>query len=351
MVIVMKPCATEEEVQRMIDKVTKLGMEAFVSRGVEQTIIGLVGDTSVIDKGLLEMDPSVERVIRIQEPYKKANRNFHPNNTVVDVLGHQVGGNAITVIAGPCSVESREQIVGIAEEVKSCGASMLRGGAYKPRSSPYAFQGLKEDGLDLLMEARAHTALPIVSEITSISQLERFVKDVDVIQIGARNMQNFELLKEMGKVSKPILLKRGLSATLEEWLMSAEYIMSAGNENVILCERGIRTFETFTRNTVDLSAIPAIKRLSHLPIIVDPSHATGYYWMVEPIAMAAVAAGADGLIIEVHNDPQHALCDGQQSITPHKFASIMEKLEAVSGVCGRSMEPAARKQPPVGALA
>lgn len=262
---------------------------------------------------------------------------FHPEDSIVDVCGVKVGGKQITVMAGPCSVETREQIIGVAEDVRQMGAAILRGGAFKPRTSPYSFQGLQETGLDLLKEAKAVTGLPIITEIMSADKIERFVEDVDVIQVGARNMQNFELLKELGKTDKPILLKRGLSATIEEWLMSAEYIMAGGNDNVILCERGIRTFENYTRNTLDLSAIPAVKKLSHLPVVVDPSHAAGMWWMVEPLAKAAVAVGADGLIIEVHNDPEHALCDGAQSLKPERFGRLMQDLKIIAGAVGREL--------------
>lgn len=262
---------------------------------------------------------------------------FHPEDSIVDVCGVKVGGKQITVMAGPCSVETREQIIGVAEDVKQMGAAILRGGAFKPRTSPYSFQGLQEIGLDLLKEAKAVTGLPIITEIMSADKIERFVEDVDVIQVGARNMQNFELLKELGKTDKPILLKRGLSATIEEWLMSAEYIMAGGNDSVILCERGIRTFENYTRNTLDLSAIPAVKKLSHLPVVVDPSHAAGMWWMVEPLAKAAVAVGADGLIIEVHNDPEHALCDGAQSLKPERFGRLMQDLKIIAGAVGREL--------------
>ena len=267
--------------------------------------------------------------MRVQEPYKKANRKFHPEDSVVDVQGVKIGGGHFAVIAGPCSVESAEQVTSIARDVKASGAAMLRGGAFKPRTSPYSFQGMGESGLDLLLEAKAATGLPIVSEIMAPRYAELFEEKVDLVQIGARNMQNFDLLKEVGKLSKPVLLKRGLANTYEEWIMSAEYIMAAGNENVILCERGVRTFETYTRNTLDLSAIPAIRQMSHLPIIVDPSHAAGMYWMVEPLALAATAIGADGLIVEVHNDPAHAKCDGQQSLTPEKFDTLMKKVESL----------------------
>ncbi len=279
----------------------------------------------------------IDKVMRVQEPYKRANRMFHPEDSIVDVCGVKVGGKQITVMAGPCSVETREQIIGVAEDVKQMGAAILRGGAFKPRTSPYSFQGLQETGLDLLKEAKAVTGLPIITEIMSADKIERFVEDVDVIQVGARNMQNFELLKELGKTDKPILLKRGLSATIEEWLMSAEYIMAGGNDNVILCERGIRTFENYTRNTLDLSAIPAVKKLSHLPVVVDPSHAAGMWWMVEPLAKAAVAVGADGLIIEVHNDPEHALCDGAQYLKPERFGRLMQDLKIIAGAVGREL--------------
>ena len=273
----------------------------------------------------------------MQEPFKRANRMFHPEDSVVDVNGIKIGGKKIIVMAGPCSVETEEQIISVAKSVKLGGAAMLRGGAFKPRTSPYSFQGLKEKGLELLKIAKQETGLPIVTEIMSADKIERFVEDVDVIQVGARNMQNFELLKELGKTNKPILLKRGLSATIEEWIMSAEYIMAGGNDNVILCERGIRTFETYTRNTLDLSAIPAVKKLSHLPIVIDPSHASGMWWMVEPMAKAAIAAGADGLIIEVHNDPEHALCDGAQSLKPERFAHLMGELKGIAQIIGREM--------------
>ena len=273
----------------------------------------------------------------VQEPFKKANRLFHPENSIIDVLGNKIGDKKIALIAGPCSVESEEQITEIAKEVKALGASFLRGGAFKPRTSPYSFQGLELEGLELLKKAKAKTGLPIVTEIMSTSMIEKFIEDVDVIQVGARNMQNFDLLKELGKTKKPILLKRGLSATIEELIMSAEYIMAGGNENVILCERGIRTFETYTRNTLDLSAIPAIKKLSHLPVIVDPSHAAGKSWMVEPLSKAAIAVGADGLIIEVHNDPANALCDGQQSIKPEEYGKLLEDLRAIAKAVGREL--------------
>lgn len=337
MVVILKKGIDNTEIERLIKQLEAKGVSVSEVQGEEVKILGLVGDTSKIDPLNVEANEIVERVMKVQEPFKKANRKFHPDNTIVDVNGVKIGGNKLAIIAGPCSVENEEQIVGIAEDVKKMGANFLRGGAFKPRTSPYAFQGLKYEGLDLLKEARQKTGLPIVTELMSPYDIERFVEDVDVIQVGARNMQNFELLKELGKTNKPILLKRGLSATIEEWLMSAEYIMAGGNENVILCERGIRTYETYTRNTLDLSAIPAVKKLSHLPIIVDPSHATGKYWMVEPLAKAAVAVGADGLIIEVHNDPENALCDGAQSIKPSKFEKLVEELKPIAVAVGRGI--------------
>lgn len=298
-------------------------------QGVNETVLGLIGDTTTVDIGTIKAQDIVYSVKRVQEPYKKANRKFHPEDTVITLSNDaKIGGGNLTLIAGPCSVESESQVTEIAKAVKKSGASVLRGGAFKPRTSPYSFQGLKEEGLSLLFKARQETGLPIVTEIMSEADIDLF-KDVDIIQVGARNMQNFTLLKKLGKLDKPILLKRGLCATIEEWLMSAEYIMAEGNQQVILCERGIRTYEKYTRNTLDLSAIPIVKSLSHLPVIVDPSHATGHSWLVEPLAMAAVAAGADGLIIEVHNDPPHALCDGAQSLTPEEFDSVADKVRNI----------------------
>ena len=329
MIIVIKAGVQKNEIEEFKSRLEKRGLTVHEDFGQEYCILGLIGDTSSIDPKQVAAYSIVEKVIKVQEPFKKANRLFHPDDSIIDIKGVKIGGGNFTVIAGPCSVESEEQIVGIAEDVKKAGAAMLRGGAFKPRTSPYSFQGLKQEGLDLLKIAREKTGLPVVTEIMSADMIERFVEDVDLIQVGARNMQNFELLKELGKTKTPILLKRGLSATIEELLMSAEYIMAGGNENVILCERGIRTFETYTRNTLDLSAIPAIKRQSHLPIIIDPSHAAGMWWMVEPLSKAAVAAGADGLIIEVHNDPANALCDGQQSIKPERFKSLMASLKEI----------------------
>ena len=337
MIIVMKPGIPAEEELRVKSLMESKGFQIHESRGANFTLFGVVGDTAAFDMNQLRVYDCIDKVMRVQEPYKRANRMFHPEDSIVDVCGVKVGGKQITVMAGPCSVETREQIIGVAEDVKQMGAAILRGGAFKPRTSPYSFQGLQEIGLDLLKEAKAVTGLPIITEIMSADKIERFVEDVDVIQVGARNMQNFELLKELGNTDKPILLKRGLSATIEEWLMSAEYIMAGGNDNVILCERGIRTFENYTRNTLDLSAIPAVKKLSHLPVVVDPSHAAGMWWMVEPLAKAAVAVGADGLIIEVHNDPEHALCDGAQSLKPERFGRLMQDLKIIAGAVGREL--------------
>jgi len=328
MIVLLKSNTRKEQMERLIQRLENLGVTVHVSMGESHTILGLVGDTSRIDIDMIKSLDAVEDVKRIQEPYKKANRKFHPDDTVVKVGGARFGGGNFAVIAGPCSVESGEQVCGIARAVQAAGALLLRGGAYKPRTSPYSFQGLRDEGLRLLLEAKRETGLPIVTEIMDISHLPMF-EAVDLIQVGARNMQNFELLKELGRTEKPILLKRGLSSTLEELLMSAEYIMAGGNENVILCERGIRTFETYTRNTLDLSAVAVLKSLTHLPVIVDPSHATGLARLVPPMALAAAAAGADGLIIEVHNNPSQALCDGLQSLTPEAFAALMGRIRCV----------------------
>ncbi len=330
MIIVMKSSATQDDVKKMKDHVEEIGMRTSVVVGEGQTIIGLIGDTTKIDPATLEVDPTVEKVMYVSEPYKLASRHFHPEDSIIDVSGVKVGGGNYAYIAGPCSVESEEQVIEIAKAAKAAGANMLRGGAFKPRTSPYAFQGMGSEGLDILMKAREVTGLPIVSELMDVDHIEEFEEKVDLIQIGARNMQNFTLLKEIGKrTTKPILLKRGLSATYQEWIMSAEYIMASGNENVILCERGIRTFETYTRNTLDLQAITVMKRMTHLPIVIDPSHAGGKYWLVEPMAKAAMVAGADGLMIEVHNDPACALCDGAQSLKPEKYASLMKKIKII----------------------
>lgn len=327
MVVCLNPKTTREDVDKIISYIRDMGLDVQVTEGQQSTILGLIGDTSKIDPNTLMMNVHVDKVMRVAEPFKKASRTFNPVDTVVKVGNAEIGNRKkFTVIAGPCSVENHDQIVEVAESVKKSGATLLRGGAFKPRTSPYSFQGLELEGLELLKEAKANTGLPIVTEIMSPKMVEKFESDVDIIQVGARNMQNFDLLKELGKASKPILLKRGLSATIEEWLMSAEYIMAGGNENVILCERGIRTFETYTRNTLDLSAIPAVKKLSHLPVVVDPSHSAGRRWMVEPLSLAAMAIGADGLIVEVHNCPEKALCDGAQSLDPKQFDDLMIKL-------------------------
>jgi 3-deoxy-7-phosphoheptulonate synthase len=332
MVIIMRSNAPKDEIIKLKERIEYENCSVSVVQGENYCILGIIGDTTRIDQSKIEANEYVDRIMKVQQPYKLANRMFHPEDTVVKVGEKTIGGSKLAIIAGPCSVESEEQIITIAKQVKESGAGFLRGGAFKPRTSPYSFQGLKLEGLKLLKKAKEVTGLPVVSEIMSADMIDEFVEDVDIIQVGARNMQNFELLKELGKTRKPILLKRGLSATIEELLMSAEYIMSGGNENVILCERGIRTFETYTRNTLDLSAIPAIKRLSHLPVIVDPSHASGLSWMVEPLAKAAVAVGADGLIIEVHNDPANAKCDGQQSIKPEKFRMLMSDLTKIAEI-------------------
>ena len=329
MIVILKKNAEKQQVELFDGWLHSMGLETHKSIGANHTIVGLVGDTSRVDiESILALD-IVETVKRIQEPYKNANRKFHEEDTVITLSsGAKIGGGHFLVMAGPCSVETEEQIVSVAESVKAAGAQVLRGGAFKPRTSPYAFQGLGETGLEYLKAARAETGLPIVTELMDVTHLPLF-KDVDVIQIGARNMQNFDLLKAVGHQDKPVMIKRGMSATYEEWLMSAEYVMAGGNENVILCERGIRTFESYTRNTLDLAAIPVLRKLTHLPIIVDPSHATGKYWLVEPLAMGAVATGADGLQIEVHNDPAHALCDGPQSLKPEAFDPLARKLLAL----------------------
>lgn len=336
MIIVMKNSVSEEEILGLMKELSS-NYDVNIQKitGSSCTVLGLIGESSSIEVDDVARDYRVEKAMRVKEPFKKANRAFHPDNSIFDICDRKVGGQDIAIIAGPCSVESEEQIIGIAEDVKASGASFLRGGAYKPRTSPYAFQGLEAEGLELLKRAREKTGLPIVTEIMDPSTLDQFVEDVDIIQVGARNMQNFSLLKELGQTRKPILLKRGLSATIEEWIMSAEYIMAGGNEQVILCERGIRTFENYTRNTLDLSAIPAVKKLTHLPIIIDPSHATGLRYMVDPMCMAAIAAGADGVIIEVHNNPEKALCDGPQSITPQQFTEVVDKMKKYAAIENR----------------
>ncbi|MBQ3123110.1 MAG: 3-deoxy-7-phosphoheptulonate synthase [Firmicutes bacterium] len=325
MIIVLKENPNKEQLEFFLAWLEDKGFQVHQSIGESHMILGLVGDTATLDIDLITALDIVDNVKRVQEPYKKANRKFHPEDTVIDLGCTKIGGGNLTIMAGPCSVESEEQIIAVAKDVKESGATILRGGAFKPRTSPYSFQGKGKEGIDLLLEAKRETGLPIVTEIMELSQLDLF-DEIDVIQVGARNMQNFNLLKELGKTDKPIMIKRGMSATFEELLMSAEYVMSQGNEKVILCERGIRTFETFTRNTLDLSAIPVLKELSHLPVIIDPSHATGKARLVAPMALAAVAGGTDGLIIEVHNDPPRALCDGSQSLRPEAFDELMKKI-------------------------
>ena len=337
MIVILKPGVSREKVQQFTQWIESQNVSVNAVYGTQTTILGLVGDTSVIDIDAVRSQDIVENVKRVQEPYKNANRKFHPDDTVIDLApGLTIGAKQVPIMAGPCSVESEEQILEVARRVKESGATVLRGGAFKPRTSPYAFQGLKAEGLELLRLARKETGLPIVTEIMSLAHIDLF-SDVDIIQVGARNMQNFELLKELGHCDKPILLKRGLANTIEEFLMSAEYIMAGGNHRVILCERGIRTFETFTRNTLDISAVPVLKKISHLPVVVDPSHATGITWLVEPLAKAAIVAGADGLIIEVHNDPAHALSDGAQSLTPDQFGGVMSTVRRTLEFEGRTL--------------
>ena len=328
MIVVLKPNPNPDQLESLKNWLLGKGIQIHQSLGTSQMILGLVGDTSTLDIDLISALDIVEDVKRVQEPYKNANRKFHPEDTIVPVGNTQIGGGTLTIMAGPCSVESEEQIITVAKAVKASGATMLRGGAFKPRTSPYAFQGMGAEGLELMKLARAETGLPIVSEIMDASQLDLFA-DVDVIQVGARNMQNFNLLKILGKQPKPVMIKRGLSSTYEEWLMSAEYVMASGNDQVILCERGIRTFETYTRNTLDLAAIPVLRHLTHLPVIIDPSHATGKYALVAPLAMGAVATGCDGLLIEVHNDPAHALSDGPQSLNPDAFDKLNRRILAL----------------------
>ncbi len=334
MIVVIKNDSNPKQMDNLVKWIKNQGLRINLSKGENTTVMGLIGDTSKVDIDLLASLDIVESVKRIQEPYKNANRKLHPEDTVIEVGGHKIGGNNFTLMAGPCSVESEKQVITIAEAVKKAGAAILRGGAFKPRTSPYAFQGLRESGIDILVKAKKETGMPIVTEIMSEEYLDKFA-DVDIIQVGARNMQNFELLKALGRTRKPILLKRGLAATIEEWLMSAEYIMSEGNKEVILCERGIRTFEPYTRNTLDLSAIPLLKELTHLPVIVDPSHASGLSRLVAPLSLAAVGAGTDGLIIEVHNDPPHALCDGAQSLRPEQFADLVKRIEVILPLVGK----------------
>ena len=325
MIIVMKTTATAKDVEKVSKIITDKGLKVSVVNGTEQSVIGVIGDTTKIDPRAIEVDMAVDHVMRVSEPYKLANRAFHPDDTIVDVAGVKVGGDNLALIAGPCSVESEEQVIEIAKAAKKAGANILRGGAFKPRTSPYAFQGMGSSGLDILVAAKKATGLPICSELMDAQYLDEFNEKVDLIQIGARNMQNFDLLK------------RGLSATFEEWIMSAEYIMANGNPNVILCERGIRTFETYTRNTLDLQAIPVIKKLTHLPIIIDPSHAGGKWWLVEPMAKASIAAGCDGLMIEVHNNPEKALCDGPQSLRPEKYEELLKQINKIADVVGKKV--------------
>jgi 3-deoxy-7-phosphoheptulonate synthase len=337
MIIVLKPEVTEPEIEHIMERLQELGLKSHVSHGQERTIIGVIGDDRILQNQPLTALPGVESVLPILAPWKLVSREFRKENTVIDVGGVKIGGKKLTMMAGPCAVERLELTVGIAQEVKSGGASILRGGAYKPRSSPYSFQGLGREGLDYLLEAKKKTGLPVISEILDTRDIELFLEKADIIQIGARNMQNFELLKEVGAYDKPVLLKRGLSATIKEFLLSAEYIMSRGNRNVMLCERGIRTFETQYRNTLDLAAIPTLKELSHLPVIVDPSHATGKWNLVAPMSKAAIAAGADGLLIEVHSNPECALCDGEESIKPNKFRDLMQDIKKIAEAVGREV--------------
>ena len=327
MIIVLKPHTTKDDVSRVENMVKKRGLDTHIVQGKEMTVIGCIGDTSRIDAKLFEVDPAVTKVMHVQEP----------EDSIINVSGVKVGGDNLAMIAGPCSVESYEQVLEIARAAKASGANLLRGGAFKPRTSSYSFQGLGLEGLDILTAVKEETGLPIVTELMSDKYLDVFNEKVDLIQIGARNMQNFDLLKELGQLDRPILLKRGLNATYEEWIMSAEYIMASGNEKVILCERGIRTFESYTRNTLDLQSIPVLRKLTHLPIIVDPSHAGGKWWLVDSMAMAAIAAGADGLMIEVHNDPESALCDGAQSLKPKKYDELLKQVAQIANVVGKSI--------------
>lgn len=337
MILILKHGISKEETDELCEWVEKFGVKPNPIFGKDTVVLGLVGDTSALDVNMFENDDRIEKVMKVQEPFKRANRKFHPDDTVINVENVEIGGKKIVIAAGPCSIESESQIVKVAEMVGKGGACIIRGGAFKPRTSPYSFQGLRAEGLLFMKRAGKKNKMPIVSEITNPSQLELFDEYVDIVQIGTRNMQNFELLKELGKRKKPVLLKRGFANTIEELLMSAEYIMSEGNDRVILCERGIRTFENSTRNTLDISAVPVLKKMSHLPVFVDPSHAGGIAWLVEPLSMAAVAAGADGLIIEVHNDPKNALSDGHQSLTPEEFEQLVDKLSPLAKIMGREI--------------
>lgn len=337
MIIVLKPRTKQQEIDHVVNLIKSKGLDTHIVEGSEMTIIGCIGDTTRIDSKLFEVNPSVDKVMHVQEPYKLANRAFHPEESIVDVSGVKVGGGHLAMIAGPCSVESTEQVLEIALAAKASGANLLRGGAFKPRTSPYSFQGLGLEGLDILCEVKKETGMPIVTELMSPDHLDLFNEKVDLIQIGARNMQNFDLLKQLGQLDRPILLKRGLNATYEEWIMSAEYIMASGNENVILCERGIRTFESYTRNTLDLQSIPVLRKLTHLPVIVDPSHAGGKWWLVDAMSRAAIAAGADGLMVEVHNNPECALCDGAQSLKPEKYDELFQDIAQIAKVLGKTV--------------
>ena len=337
MIIVLKPRTRQKEIDHVVNLIKSKGLDTHIVEGAEMTIIGCIGDTTRIDSKLFEVNPFVDKVMHVQEPYKLANRAFHPEESVVDVSGVRVGGGSLAMIAGPCSVESTEQVLDIARAANASGANLRRGGAYKPRTSPYSFQGLGLEGLDILCEVKQETGLPIVTELMSPDHLELFNEKVDLIQIGARTMQNFDLLKQLGQLDRPILLKRGLNATYEEWIMSAEYIMASGNENVILCERGIRTFESYTRNTLDLQSIPVLRKLTHLPVIVDPSHAGGKWWLVDAMSRAAIAAGADGLMVEVHNNPECALCDGAQSLKPEKYDELFRDVTQIAKVLGKTV--------------
>lgn len=337
MIIIMKPQATEEQIGSLCHDLSRQGMQVQRNAGVDCTVLGVLGDVARLDPHDFLIQPGVERVMPVSEPFKKANRKFHPTDSVIDCSGVKVGGRKLALFAGPCSVENYDQITDTALKVRAGGANILRGGAYKPRTSPYAFQGMEDEGFKLLRKAADATGLKVVSEVISHDQIDTAAKYCDMFQVGARNMQNFELLKELGKLQTPVLLKRGLANTIEEFLMSAEYIMAGGNENVVLCERGIRTFETSMRNTLDISAVPMLKSKTHLPVVIDPSHAAGIAWMVEPLAMAAIAAGADGLMIEVHNDPPHAKSDGAQSLTPAQFDALMGKVKAASAFFGKAI--------------
>lgn len=341
MIIILKQGTKAAKIGEIIGRLEAKGVSVSQFSDIKRDFLGLIGDTSGIDVHTVQALPEVEQIVRVEEPYKRANRKFHPENSIVQIGNESIGGNQLGIIAGPCSVESEEQIVDIAKKVKKAGANFLRGGAFKPRTSPYSFQGLELEGLRMLEVAKAETGLPIVTELMSTKWIDQFVDSVDLIQIGARNMQNFDLLKEVGRTNTPVLLKRGLSATYQEWLMSAEYIMAEGNENVILCERGIRTFETETRNTLDIQAVPVMKKLSHLPIVIDPSHAGGKSYLVEAGAKSGVVAGADGLIIEVHSDPANAWSDGEQCLTPDEFAELMVKVQKLAEIEGRSVHEAA----------